>query len=434
MKFKYGKFLGRGVFVSSMMFLLSACEEEKPLRGARENILLSEEAGEGSVARDRSPVEIDAAVANTSFPQSGLNPSHSYPPLKLSVRSELARLWSAKLDFENTKSLKMIASPIMAENKVFCLDAGGMLYAFDARTGARLWRRSTTIVGKDGQIGAAMAYDSGRLVVSTCFAEAFCFNAKNGHMNWRIKLPSSCKGDAITISEGRVFMMCANSSLQVIDLDKGSTLWSHSGMASESVFLGSAAPAVANGVVYLAYPSGEIHALMVETGSPVWEALFPKFSLGSSAQAFTHPKASPVVKDGVAYFVAANEQIAAFDANSGKRLWIKDYGGIQTPIVNGNSVFLFNSGSEVLCLNRSNGALRWKVLLDKNDRYDWYGMILVKDHLLCISPTGKMSFVEAKTGRIRKVRELGTVAQVNPIVANSTLYILEDGGDLVAYK
>lgn len=428
--------------LSAMLMLVGCSDDKKPLKGARETILSSDYLDEsGKVEIDKTPVVLDAEISNTSFPQPYLNSAHCYPPLKFSNHflnkdAGLHQIWSVKLDYEGTKAFKMISTPIVAEGKIFCIDAGGVVYAFNAKTGAEIWRKSVTIVGKEGQIGAALAYDSGRLIVSSSFSECFCLNAKNGRINWRIKLPANSKGDAITISEGRVFLVCSNSSLQVVDIDDGKTLWTHSGITSDSLFLGNAAAAVSEGIVYVAYPSGEIFALMIETGTPVWESSFPKFSLSNAAQAFTHPKASPVVKDGIVYFVAANEQTAAYEAKRGKLLWIKDYGGIQTPIVSGNSIFVFNSRSELLCLNRFTGALRWKTMLDRNnDRFDWYGMALIKDFVVCISPKGRLSFVSAKTGKIMKAVEgIGSDVEVNPIISDSVMYILDGSGELGAYK
>ena len=426
---KYSEYLLRACIAS---LLLGGCSEKEPLRGARENILLSESVGEQENAIDKSQVIIDEEIANATFPQPYMNAAHCYNPLKLSTSA--TKLWSAKLDFEATKSIKMVAAPVIADGKVFCIDAGGIVYAFNSKTGDEIWRKSVTIAGKDGQTGAAIAYDNGRLIVSSCFSECFSMNAKTGDINWRIKLPASCKGDSITISDSRVFLMCSNSTLQVIDIENGKLLWTHSGITSDSVFLGGAGVAVADGVAYFAYPSGEIFALLVETGTSIWESAFPKFSISNAAQAFAHPKASPVVKDGVVYFIAANEQTAAYNAKTGERLWIKDYGGVQTPIVSGNSIFVFNSRSELVCLNRLTGNLRWKSVLDSKNKHDWYGMILLKNHILAVSPEGNLAFVSVKNGKIERLEATGEEIAVNPIIADSTLYILSSDGEISAYK
>lgn len=415
--------------------VLAGCSEKEALKGVRENVLSSDAVGEHRENIDASSVIVDAEEHNRTYAQPYMNSAHCYAPVKFTASADLQEIWAASLDFEATKSIKMTASPIVADGKVFCIDAGGIVYAFDAQTGERLWQRSATIAGKDGQTGAAIAYDKGHLIVATCFSEAMSLNPKTGAIQWRIKLPASGKGDAITISEGRVFFLCSNSTLQVVDINSGKLLWSHSGITSESAYLGSAAVAVDGGMVYLAYPSGEIFALLVETGATIWESAFPKFSVSNAARAFAHPKASPVVKDGVVYFVAANEQTAAFDAKVGTRLWIKDYGGLQTPIVSGNSIFIVNARSEMVCLNRFTGALRWRSALDDQRKNDWYGTILLKDRILALSPAGEMLFISLKNGKVTRVgKNVGSSVSVNPVIADSTLYILSNDGDLSAYK
>ncbi|MBR1734972.1 MAG: PQQ-binding-like beta-propeller repeat protein [Alphaproteobacteria bacterium] len=413
--------------------LLQGCSDKEPLKGIRENVLSLDNVGEFNEHIDEQPVILDAAILNHSYPQAYMNAYHCYYPLNFSMNS-MRNLWTVGLDFEATKSIKITASPIVSDGKIFCADAGGIVYAFDAKTGSQLWRTSVTIEGKDGQSGMAMAYAGGHLIVTSCFYEAVYLNPKNGTVQWRIKLPASSKGDAITISDDRVFFMCSNSSLKVVDINSGKLLWSHSGIISESAYLGSAAVAVDGDIVYLAYPSGEIFALLVETGSVIWESVFPKFSVSNASRAFVHPKASPVVKDGIVYFVASNEQTIAFDAKTGNRLWIKDYGGVRTPIVSGNSIFVLNSGAELVCLNRFNGNIRWKSILSSDKRNNDYGLILIKDHILAVSSEGEILFVSVKNGKVIKRENTTESVSVNPIIADSTLYILSNDGNLSAYK
>lgn len=416
-----------------LFLLLGGCSQKEHLQGKREGVLSSEEVGERNGNKDAAPVKVDKEVANREFSQPYMNAAHCYAPLKFSFPTTKA--WSKKLDFEATKSAKITAGPVVANGRAFCADAGGIVYAFDAKSGRELWRRSVTIAGKDGQTGMAIACDdSDHLIVASCFSECFSLDCKNGKINWRIKLPAPAKGDAITIRDGQIFLMCSNSSLQVVNIESGKLLWSHSGITANSIFLGGAGAAVVDGVVYLAYPSGEIYALLMETGAVVWESVFPKFSIGDAIQAFTHPKASPVIKDGIAYFVAANEQTAAFDARTGQRLWIKDYGSIQTPIVSGNSIFVLNPRSELVCLNRLTGCLRWKTVLDNRNKHDWYGMVLLKDQILCISPEGVFTLISVKDGTVKQINASVNNVSVNPVIADSMLYILSDNGELSAYR
>ncbi|MDR2724361.1 MAG: PQQ-binding-like beta-propeller repeat protein [Holosporaceae bacterium] len=428
------------VLLSTLGLILNGCSSKDVLKGVREDVIASEIDEEIIKKKDSTPVVEDQRVeSNSQFLQPHFNASHCYPPLQFSVTSSVAEYWRSKLDFETTPALRMAASPIVAEGKVFCIDAGGIVYAFDQQNGKRLWRKSITIAGKDGQIGGAIAYEGGRLVVTSSFAEGFSLDAKDGKILWRIKLPAPCKGDGITIHNGKAFVMCSNSSLHCIDINSGKILWSHAGMTADSTFLGCTAAAVDDGVVYFAYPSGEVYALLEETGAALWDAMLSKFSITNTASAFSHPRACPVVKDGVVYFVSANAQTSAFDVKNGKLLWRNDFGGVQTPIVSGNSIFILNSKSEVVCLNKETGNKRWSAKLteDTKEIADWYGMILVKDHLLMVAPRRRMICLSLGDGKIKKTIDMNDGwdrVSVNPVVANGVLYILMDCGRIVAYK
>ncbi|MDR1551254.1 MAG: PQQ-binding-like beta-propeller repeat protein [Holosporaceae bacterium] len=427
-----------GVYLGCAGLLLVGCSSKVSLKGKREELIVAEVDSDRIHDKDSTPVEIDSGEErNNEYVQPYFSPSHCYLPLVFSPTP--TEQWRSKLDFEATNEIRMTAGPVVAEEKVFCMDAAGIIYALDQKTGKRLWRMSTTLVGKNGQIGGALAYSNGILIVTSSFAEGFGLDATNGKIRWRIKLPAACKGDGLTISNGKAFALCGNSSLHCLDINSGKILWSHVGMIPEASFIGSASVAIDNNIVYCIYPSGEIFSLLEETGSVIWEAMLSKFSLTNAACSFLHPRACPVVKNGVLYTVSANAQTSAFDIRSGKRLWKNDFGGVQTPIVSGNSIFVFNSNSEVVCLNKDTGKKRWGKRFIKNskDIFDWCSMVLLKDHLLIVSPSGDLIYLSVYDGSIKGTQKIdgsGSGISVNPAIANSVLYLLLNNGSVVAYK
>jgi outer membrane protein assembly factor BamB len=297
---------------------------------------------------------------------------------------------------------------------------------------------STTIIEKDGQIGGAIAYDQGKLIVTSSFSECFCLDAKNGKIIWRIKLPAPAKGDGITVYQGKAFILCQNCSLQVIDISSGKISWAHSGILVGSTFLGSASVAIADDTVFVAYPFGEIFALAANSGNVLWDATFPKHFAIGSAKIFTHPRACPVVCDGIVYFVAANGKTVAYEIKTGYPLWSSNYGGIQTPILSGDSMFLLNATGELLCLNNKTGKLRWsrKLILDNSGKIsDWYGQILIRDHILVVSREGNVFIVSVYDGKIKKTAKIaaGEIA-ANPVIADAIMYLLLDSGAIAAYR
>lgn len=433
------------VLIFSMMGLfLFGCSKKTPLEGVREDIILSNaQANEIDV----TPVVIDEAQKNDDFVQTSYSSEHYYRPLRFVKNPKL--VWYSELDFEAHKSAQIISPAVVANGKVFCVDAGGMVYAFNSKNGDPIWKKSSTIINKDGQIGCAIAYDDGKVIVSTSFSEAMAFDEKNGELIWRIKLPAPCKGDGITIYSGKAYMLCDNSSLQVIDLRNGKLSWSHSGMTTDTTFAGTAGPAIKDGVIYFAYPSGEVFALM-ENGALLWSAMLSKFSFVNASQSFSHPRACPVIKDNLVYFTNANQQTTAFDARTGAVVWRKDVGSIQTPVVSGNSIFIYNSDSELVCLNKDNGKQKWIKKLKAQQEYtsslfgnyelvpsEWFGPVLSDDGLLMVSSNGFLQNLSPIDGSVKytiKLDDFDEGVNVRPIIADGRMFLPINHGMLDAYK
>ncbi len=406
--------------------VLVGCSNKEPLEGARKDIILSE-VQQSEI--DNTPVVLDQTSVN--------------------LNENLKLLWSEGLEFGCSKSLRMASSVTLGNGKVFCVDAGGLVYAFDAKSGKKIWKKTTTIKGKDGQVGGALSYSDGKLIVTSSFAEAFAFDESNGEILWRIKLPACCKGDGITIADGKVYMLCDNSSLQVVDIRDGKLLWSHSGMIMDTTYLGSAGVVVKDDVVYLSYPSGEVFALL-GNGSVLWSSMLSKFSFVNAGESFSHPRACPVIKDNLIYFTSANRQITAFDTGSGNVVWKKDFGGLETPLVSGNSLFVLDSSSDLVCLNKDNGKVRWtrRLKVGKEDSSGWFGRskisleffgpILTKAGVVVLSSDGTLVTVSAQDGSIKSSKQLGDFDQgitARPVISSDgMLYLTANDGTVLTYK
>lgn len=421
------------MFLTTAFLLLMGCSSKEKIAGQREPVL---EVGfkDNSMIKDYYPVIVDPVTFNSTCTQPCYTQSHAYAPLMLEPTENFSSILNVSLDYPSSTRTKMLAAPIIAEGKVFLVDAGGIVYALDQKSGQRLWRASATLEGKEGQLGCATAYHNGKFIVSSSFGEALAFDAKDGKVLWRVKLAAVCRGEGITIYKDRAYLLCSDSSLQVLSLDDGHLLWSHMGVMPDSAFIGSAAVAISDNIIYAAYPSGEVYALDAN-GKVLWDLMLSKYSVTDASYAMIHPRACPVVYKNLVYFVTANHQITALDKHTGKKIWEKNLGGTSTPLVTGNSVFLFNAPNEVVCLNFKTGALKWQTQLENTvESLERYGLILVKDYVLAVSPLGKIYFISISDGKVKKVVNTDRQVTVNPVVADGALYLLSDDAELNVYK
>jgi outer membrane protein assembly factor BamB len=133
--------------------------------------------------------------------------------------------------------------------------------------------------------------------------------------------------------------------------------------------------------------------------------------------------------------------MAAFDINRGGRLWTVSIGSNQTPWVAGDFIYVMTTDSELVCLTRDDGRVRWiqglPRFVDEEDSegvIQWSGPALVGDRLIVTGSNGEAFSVSPYTGEILGRMALRSKTFVPPVVANNTVYILSDDAVLTALR
>jgi len=133
--------------------------------------------------------------------------------------------------------------------------------------------------------------------------------------------------------------------------------------------------------------------------------------------------------------------MVSLEITTGQRMWELNIAGISTPWVAGDWVWVVTSDARLLCIARSNGHLRWVQKLPrfakakaKKGEIDYSGPILAGGRLLLAGSNGVLMSVDPATGAVQTQTKPGADISLPPVVANSTLYILDDDGRLSAYR
>ena len=107
----------------------------------------------------------------------------------------------------------------------------------------------------------------------------------------------------------------------------------------------------------------------------------------------------------------------------------------------GEWIFVLTDDSRLLCLARTTGKVRWIAQLQqfKNDEkkkgeYFWTGPVLAGDRLWVANMRGEVVAVNAADGTMSPFTKLGDPVSLAPVVANNTLYILDDSGKITAFR
>jgi outer membrane protein assembly factor BamB len=384
-------------------------------------------------------VRLPAPYANTAWPQSGGYSTHAM--YHLAASEALSVAWTADVGSAAGSESVVMAQPIIAEGKLFAMDAGSTVSSRDAGGGGETWRVDLTPdEERDGLFGGGLAYDEERLFVTTPFGLVFALDPNSGAELWRSQLPAPMRTPP-TASGGRVFAVTVDNQMFALAADDGRRLWSFSGVIEDAGLLGGAAPAVFGDTVIAGFTSGEIVALKAETGRVLWGDNLAGIARGDAIATLADIRGMPVADRGQLFAVSNSGNMAAFDINRGGRLWTVSIGSNQTPWVAGDFIYVMTTDSELVCLTRDDGRVRWiqglPRFVDEEDSegvIQWSGPALVGDRLIVTGSNGEAFSVSPYTGEILGRMALRSKTFVPPVVANNTVYILSDDAVLTALR
>jgi outer membrane protein assembly factor BamB len=151
--------------------------------------------------------------------------------------------------------------------------------------------------------------------------------------------------------------------------------------------------------------------------------------------------ADPVIDDGRVYAVGQGGRMVSVDLLSGQRLWEQDFASLATPWVAGEWVFVVTDDAKLVCISRENGKIRWISQLAnfKNQKkhkglITWTGPVLAGNRLVLTNSEGQIVFASPQTGEIGRTIDTKASFSLPPVVADDTLYLIDDKGEITAWR
>ena len=202
-----------------------------------------------------------------------------------------------------------------------------------------------------------------------------------------------------------------------------------------------AAPAAGQGTVIAGYSSGELVAHRYENGRTLWADALARTSISTSVSSLTDIDADPIIDNGRVYALGQGGRMAAYELVTGQRIWELSLAGISTPAIAGEWIFTLTDDARLLAIARSTGKVRWLTQLaqyrdeeDKKGPIFWTGPVLAGNNLWVASSEGEIYRVSTGEGSASLFYDLDEPVSLAPVVANSTLYILDDSGTVTAFR
>lgn len=428
-----------GAGVNLWPFGPSQSKSTEPREG-RITILAFEQKLEADPALAATTPILPAPAAVADWTQPGGQADNAIANMQASGAFSVA--WRSDIGTGSTDRLRLTAPPVVADGKLFAVDAEQTVVALDAATGRRLWSRNMR--ERDARdreaIGGGIAYADGRLFVTSGFGYLVAIDAADGREVWRAESRVGFHA-APTVSGGRVFAVTNDSELVAADAATGAIQWNFQAIAEPARILSASSPAVSGDLVIAPFASGEVVALLSNNGRRLWSDALTRAGRLSSLSAINDIAGRPVAAGGFVYAASHSGILAAINQRTGQRAWQRGFASTQTPAVVGEELYAVSVDGDVVNMARSTGQIRWvkqlRRFLDENartGRIAWTGPVMAAGKLVLASSDGDVAILDPATGETTKSFKIGGRVFIPPIAAGGLVYILQDDGTVVALR
>ncbi len=411
-----------------------------PVLGKRVAVMTTENDVAVDPATSALPMVLPAPVVNSEWGQPGGNASKSVGHVALGTT--LGTAFSVSIGSGSTLTARLGAPPVVSDGRVYTIDTAATVRAFDAGTGGKVWETQFgTEKGNSASLfGGGVSVENGRVYATNGLGFVAALDARNGGLVWQVRPGGPLRG-APTVSGDTLYVVSQDNQIYSLNTSDGKTKWSNAAALEIAGVFGTGSPAVAQGTVVAGFSSGELNAYRYENGRQVWQDALARTSIRTSVASLSDIDANAVIDGGQVFAIGQGGRMVALELSTGQRLWEVNIAGISTPWVAGDWIFVVTDDAKLIAVARATGRVRWINQLPRFERekarrgqISYKGPVLAGGRLILVGSNGTLINFDPATGNYQSQTALRVPISQAPVVANSTLYVLDDDGRLHAFR
>ena len=364
------------------------------------------------------------------------------------IKFPLSKSWQVNTNQMIDDKNPYLPDPIYLSQNLFLLNNYGILYKIEANNGKIIWKKSifknleNTIIGTPALSGKLSNDGKVTIYAHNGYDEIRAINGDNGELILKKKHYLPIRG-GITSYKNSILISDFDGNILSINNENGTTNWSEFlGSDYNSVYT-SARPIVAQNKIIVPGTGGAFFILSGDKGQVLWNE---NISSNKQLPKIFHSVdiiANPIYYEGVIYIVSQSGFTAAFDIDTSEELWNIPVGGIETPTLSGETIFVNGNMGLLAAIDISSGKLRWKKkypsYVNENSLFSdkkvaiYKGPTLAGSKILLSNLEGKIIIIDANNGNEINSLDIDELA-LAPIPVDKKIFFLTKKGKLLAYK
>ncbi len=406
---------------------------EKEIKQNSEKIYTSKEVFLEEFAAIKK-VNLSKAVKNSSWKTSNYNEQNFIGHKYLSGTNNL--FLKKKIGKNKFPFATVILSPIIDDNFIILTDNTGTIFNIN-KNGKIKWKKNIyKKIYKKIYKNLSVTIYKNKIFISDNIGFIYSLEVNTGEILW-IKNHGIPLKSKIKIFDDKIFLVNSDNRIICLETNKGNKVWDVRTISSFIKTQNFLALAISkNGEIFTINSSGDLIKLSSINGQIYW-------SLNITPSLFAHDKdffeSSDIVVSGDDIIFSTTKSIFSYNMENRFMNWKFDINSTNTPIIDGNNVFLVSRNGFFINIDKLSGEIIWstdilKILKEKKRNTYITGFVLGSNKIYATTRNGFIIISSANNGKVETSKKIGDPIISNPVISNGSLYILTKNSKLFAFN
>lgn len=337
----------------------------------------------------------------------------------------LRRNWSTNIGSGQGDKFNRL-KPALVNGVIYITSNNGLVAAFEADSGDRLWRQDL-----DVEISGGVGANAGLVLVGTENADVYALDAATGEVRWQSSVSSEVLSAPAT--DGRfVVVQSIDGRITGLNATNGNEVWTYESPVPALSLRGTSSPLIVGQYVISAQAGGTVISLALDNGTLRWEERVAVPTGNSDIDRLVDIDGDLVVNDGQLLVPSYQGYLSAIDVNTGQTRWrVQESSSVGASFGFGN-IYVSSEEDTVKAYRPGQDASIWT-----NDQLKLRKLsapVGFSNYVAVGDFEGYVHLLAQSDGRfVGRTRVDGDGVRSHMLAQGNTLYVYGNSGDLASY-
>ena len=379
-------------------------------------------------------ISLTEPKTNSSWKMSGLNLQNFVGNIYLSGIDN--NFLKKKIGKDKFSISQVMSSPLVFNDNIIFADDTGTIFSINQR-GKINWKKNIyKKIYKKIYKNLSFSIYKDKIYIADNIGFIYAISSESGKLIWLKNYEIPLKSN-IKIFDNKIFVINQDNRLLCLDTEKGSKIWDVRSISSFIKSQNFLALAISKeGDLITLNSSGDLLKVKANNGQVYWSL---NTTSPTAALDNVFFKSSEIVISDNDIIFSASSLIFSINLSNGYLNWQIDIGTKNTPIIDGNNIFLISDNGYYVNLDRNSGKIIWstnilKILKKKKQMTQITGFIMGSGKIYATTLNGYLIVCSAVSGNIEYFKKIGNQITAAPIINDGSLYILTENSRILGFN